>query len=347
MKRLLLLAGGLLLLAALAYHRLQIRPPATQDVLACVSAKLGNEKFARIEVAVDGRDVMLSGFAADATTVTNALAAASDECGARVVANRIEVMLREPFLTSMCIDADGAHISGSVASDKIRRQAMQQADRQFHGASLLALAVRKDAPDGHGQLFAAALRALPQLENGCMTIEDTELNVQGEIRLALARARVEQVLDTAANDNFTTSYDLSIPDQSAAAVRCEQLYNEALEPGEHLLFEFDSATLHLAGRELLDSLYDTAGDCAGLDIIVSGHTDWVGDPVYNLELSLRKANAVVDYLLEKGADRDHLTAVGYGDTRPRASNDTATGRAQNRRVEFRVREMPAVLPDTG
>jgi OOP family OmpA-OmpF porin len=53
---------------------------------------------------------------------------------------------------------------------------------------------------------------------------------------------------------------------------------------------------------------------------------------------MRRAAAVVDYLVSNGADPAHLTAVGYGETQPRATNDTDEGRARNRRIEFRVRE---------
>ena len=56
----------------------------------------------------------------------------------------------------------------------------------------------------------------------------------------------------------------------------------------------------------------------------------------NLQLSEKRANAVRDFLIKEGVDANRMTAVGYGDTRPVASNKTSKGRAQNRRVEFVV-----------
>ncbi len=71
-------------------------------------------------------------------------------------------------------------------------------------------------------------------------------------------------------------------------------------------------------------------------LIISGHTDNVGKPESNLDLSDRRAASVRRYLEEHGIDSTRLSSVGYGDTRPIADNKTSKGRAQNRRVEFEV-----------
>ena len=71
---------------------------------------------------------------------------------------------------------------------------------------------------------------------------------------------------------------------------------------------------------------------------VEGHTDWIGSDSYNMKLSQRRADSVVDYLVKKGVSPSRLEAAGYGKTRPIATNKTAAGRAQNRRVEFNVTE---------
>ena len=68
---------------------------------------------------------------------------------------------------------------------------------------------------------------------------------------------------------------------------------------------------------------------------VEGHTDSEGDADYNLQLSERRAQAVADYLEAKGVAVGRLTAKGIGESQPMADNDTAEGRAQNRRVVLR------------
>jgi len=75
-----------------------------------------------------------------------------------------------------------------------------------------------------------------------------------------------------------------------------------------------------------------------LKVIIAGHTDNTGDTLNNLKLSQKRAEAVKAYLVDRGVDASRLTARGYGDTEPTASNDTAQGRAQNRRVELRIEQ---------
>jgi outer membrane protein OmpA-like peptidoglycan-associated protein len=69
---------------------------------------------------------------------------------------------------------------------------------------------------------------------------------------------------------------------------------------------------------------------------VEGHTDSQGDDAFNLDLSQRRANNLVKYLIEQGIEPSRLEPVGFGETRPIHSNQTARGRASNRRVEFRI-----------
>lgn len=73
-------------------------------------------------------------------------------------------------------------------------------------------------------------------------------------------------------------------------------------------------------------------------IRIEGHTDAIGSDAYNMKLSQRRANSVRDYLIQQGISADRLEAVGYGKSRPIAPNNTAAGRAKNRRVEFNVIE---------
>ena len=68
--------------------------------------------------------------------------------------------------------------------------------------------------------------------------------------------------------------------------------------------------------------------------VIEGHTDNVGTPEHNMDLSQRRAESVVNYLVEKfGIDRSRLTAKGYGETRPVADNSTDEGKQKNRRIE--------------
>ncbi len=101
-------------------------------------------------------------------------------------------------------------------------------------------------------------------------------------------------------------------------------------------FEFNSDRLTFNARRVLGDIARALTQQPDLIVEVAGHTDALGSATYNLELSKRRAQAVVDYLAEQGVDPARLKAVGYGESRPVASNETADGREQNRRVEFRI-----------
>ena len=71
-----------------------------------------------------------------------------------------------------------------------------------------------------------------------------------------------------------------------------------------------------------------------MSIRLSGYTDNVGSDASNLKLSKARVNTVKAYLAKQGIGEDHVTAIGYGEADPIATNKTAAGRAKNRRVEF-------------
>ena len=77
----------------------------------------------------------------------------------------------------------------------------------------------------------------------------------------------------------------------------------------------------------------------GLEATLNGHTDNVGGQDYNKDLSERRARAVRNYLISKGIDPGMVKSEGFGFSKPVAENDTEDGRAQNRRVEIRLRKL--------
>jgi outer membrane protein OmpA-like peptidoglycan-associated protein len=87
---------------------------------------------------------------------------------------------------------------------------------------------------------------------------------------------------------------------------------------------------------LLDQVVQALNDFPKLRVSIEGHTDNVGGEPNNLRLSQRRAEAVLDYLVSKGISPERLQAVGFGATKPVASNKTVKGKAKNRRTEFRI-----------
>jgi OOP family OmpA-OmpF porin len=111
---------------------------------------------------------------------------------------------------------------------------------------------------------------------------------------------------------------------------------EAVIQLEGVHFDFDKSTLRPEAKVILNEAAALLTQHNRVVVEVAGHTDSVGTDAYNQGLSERRANSVRDYLIEKGINASRLTAVGYGESRPVASNDTAAGRQENRRVELVV-----------
>jgi outer membrane protein OmpA-like peptidoglycan-associated protein len=99
-------------------------------------------------------------------------------------------------------------------------------------------------------------------------------------------------------------------------------------------FGFDSTELSSEAEAVLDEQAGVLEKDSKLKLIIAGYTDSIGPEEYNQGLSERRANAAREYLISKGVAGDRLKAMGYGETRPIASNDTKEGRAQNRRIEL-------------
>ena len=101
-----------------------------------------------------------------------------------------------------------------------------------------------------------------------------------------------------------------------------------------VLFDFDRYNIKPQFYHLLDEVAVVFEKNPGLRVRIEGHTDNVGTAAYNIKLSLRRANSVMEYLVRKGIAKDRLSIEGFGFTRPIAPNSTEEGRALNRRVEL-------------
>ena len=105
----------------------------------------------------------------------------------------------------------------------------------------------------------------------------------------------------------------------------------------NILFETGQAKIQRQSFKLLDEVASVLAKNPTLGpVLIEGHTDNKGSRKINVDLSQRRASAVLEYLVDKGIDRKRLSAKGFGFDRPITSNATALGRAKNRRVDFRL-----------
>jgi outer membrane protein OmpA-like peptidoglycan-associated protein len=102
----------------------------------------------------------------------------------------------------------------------------------------------------------------------------------------------------------------------------------------NVLFDVDSASVKPAGQSALEQAAGVLHEFPKTAVVIQGHTDSTGSEEHNLALSERRANAARSYLVGRGVSPGRLSAVGYGESYPIATNGTDWGRQQNRRVDI-------------
>ncbi|HBZ43504.1 MAG TPA: hypothetical protein DEO85_05460 [Maritimibacter sp.] len=170
-------------------------------------------------------------------------------------------------------------------------------------------------------LLATAIGGPVELVDTAFTAEN------GETRVNTATGRTEVAVN---------GFWLKTPDFPVSKVTCN---DEAAKVQENRSIQFVTGSAELDTTSL-DVINDIAGlvlHCTapfGMNVVIGGHTDSDGDDKANYTLSVARARAVRDALIERGIPASKMVAIGYGETEPVASNDTEEGRAQNRRTTF-------------
>ncbi len=134
-----------------------------------------------------------------------------------------------------------------------------------------------------------------------------------------------------------------LPEQKDSVTKDTIIAMDQMSEGDTLIlqniyFESSKAALLPSSFDELDQLYRAMKTNEKMKIEIHGHTDNIGSPAYNKELSNQRAKAVMDYLLSKGISKERLSYIGFGETRPVSNEDSEKGRAKNRRVAFRIIE---------
>lgn len=110
-------------------------------------------------------------------------------------------------------------------------------------------------------------------------------------------------------------------------------------------FDLNKSSLTSTAKANLDKLVPVFKDYPDTNIIIYGHTDSSGDDDYNMNLSVDRAQSVKQYLSSKGLTSSRFEIVGMGETEPNESNETTSGRAKNRRVEFAILANDKMIED--
>jgi len=172
---------------------------------------------------------------------------------------------------------------------------------------------------------------LKQINRGQLEIDGTQIRLRGEVDNEASRQQIASTFATSLNPTYKIVNGLRV-----SAGKDEQDVLDNLLSNRVVEFETGSTRLTARGRELLDRVADAVPKLRADKIQIIGHTDSSGSRSTNLALSQARADAVRDYLVDKGLPVSRFEAMGAGPDQPVATNATAEGRAKNRRIEFRA-----------
>ncbi len=295
---------------------------ATVDQLvALVEARypdqeISNELVIDDSYTLDGGTVTVSGTAIEGDPRPDGIA--SDVAAAlNLVANPSEVVYEAEVLTPVALgvelNGETATLSGDMPDDESRAQFVAVVADTW-GSTV----------DDTGLGVGDALTT----EGGTVTVTGT-LGA-GDLRGALLESNLLATFGTGLNVN-TDGIEIDTSPEALAELEDQLRTQLAANP---ILFESGSAVIDAESEAIVEQVAAAINLAPGIDVEIVGHTDNTGSDEINQQLSEDRAAAVLDRLVELGVDDARLSSRGAGSSEPIASNDTAEGQAENRRIEF-------------
>ncbi len=324
-----------------------------EDVERRTAAALREIGVTDFEVRASGLDVTATG-----TTDSEEIEAAAEQLGdvldnIGTYTDNIEyVPPRNPIEVEIVTDPlviswspERAFATGTLSTQASRDAVAAEIERVFPLAEVSGLGVTEGAPSESGWLSAV----LSLMADMAVAAPEGEIVVNPSANIIQVAAEMEtrqaqrnlrsDIEDWLVRSGVGFDFSSGITAKDVPRVTPEQVaetqasLDEIIE-GKVVEFEFGSAVLTAEGITLLDEILEGLREQPLVGVEIAGHTDDVGSSEDNQLLSEERAIAVLDYFVANGEDPARFVVVGYGETQPVASNDTADGRARNRRIEF-------------
>ena len=254
-----------------------------------------------------------------------------------------------PSLWSAEHVGDTLVLSGSAESAADKAEIASIANQYFNGEVVDQMSVASSEYDNWINGVRVGLPHFTQFENGEMAFEPTDAGfkfegeatpstlqflredmagLEGDYGVDLEVETVAIELDELAGINFG----------SDPLIACQMSFDLIMQANK-VTFQTGSASISRASGETLDKIMAVSETCADdLRFEVAGHTDDTGTRDANVALSRARAQAVANYMVTAGFNSARLIVQGFGPDRPSADNATPEGRAENRRIEFRIQE---------
>lgn len=313
---------------------------------------LRSDGYAGVEVIATGRDIRLAGFVPSEGLIELLPAVVESLPGVRAVDPNLQ--LAEPTEVSAVVEADpmtiewsGGRISvsGTVSTDEIRDFVVSRLDEAYpnavDAADLTVVEGVANEDEWLGGVVRVATTLGVEVGEGRIVVnsEASVITVSAELPDRQTRADVrresEEIFASGPLDfvSALTVEDAPPPPPPQQVVELQESLVDLID-GKVVEFETNSDELTDVGTALLDEVLEALRKFPDVGVEIAGHTDSSGSPELNLDLSLRRAEAVLAYLVAQGEDPERFAVVGYGEEQPVADNSTPEGMARNRRIEF-------------
>jgi len=336
LKIIIAIVGLIILWLLTLYFR---RSPIEQDLTRRVEQALNQPEYSRVVVSFEGRDGTLTGEVASAALKTQAARLAGECWGVRVIDNQLKVPAEQAaiFATLRGVFRDGKFIlSGTVPSDTVHRQLIQKTGAVLGTGAMidsLSLDPGVQLPDRFVEVLTTFL-GLKGIEGAGFSFSDGNFVLTGTVPSETMKNRIGTEVSRALAP-IQVHNNLRVIAPAAAKLTPRDL--QKFFDSQPIEFHFGSFLLTKRSRQILDRAFDLLKQVPEANFVIEGHTDNIGSHDYNMRLSRSRAISARLYLLEKGIKPERLTVKAYGETKPKADNNTEAGRQRNRRVEFRLK----------
>jgi len=317
-----------------------------QDITERSSAALAEHKE-DINLSVDGRDVTLVGTVSSETERDHLRSVANSVWGVRKTADTLvvkEPVIEEPVDTRFNFEADyenqRLHMSGLVDDDNTVAM-ISNIHRALPPSTVISTG---EIGTGAAPLVQSpekvetGIAALTQLNRGDLQITDEAFILRGVVSDEERLDAIEKLIATRAAvlEPLDVIVEIEVDPYLAITQACRDAMKTATH-GNVLNYKVDYYNIESQYTDQLDHVASVMnGVCAGqiTHVLVESHADVTGGEGYNQGLSERRASTVENYLIGRGVSPQQITAFGYGEFRPIATNETVAGRAKNRRTEI-------------
>jgi outer membrane protein OmpA-like peptidoglycan-associated protein len=270
----------------------------------------------------------------------------------RAAAEQAQATAQQAQATAQQAQADAQQAQADAQTAQQQRLAAEKARQEAEAASAQAAADKAAADAARAAALQQQQQAQAEAERAQQAAASADAQrAQADAARAAAlqqqqqaQAEAERAQQAAASANAQRAQAEADKEQMRERLRAQ--LNAVLETRESarglivnindVLFDFNKYTLKPGAREKMAKVSGILLAYPGLKLQLEGHTDSVGTDEYNMKLSEQRADAVRDFLTEQGVAAANISATGLGKDGPVASNDTAAGRQQNRRVELVV-----------